>query len=64
MDYPQRRIQDFKGGSNSQAGVGTGGGVPPPVTARGSGGALSSPSAPAAFSLLVHLACLRMQFNV
>ena len=39
------------------SGVGTGGGVPPPVTARGSGGALSSPSggwgeAPAAFSLL------------
>ena len=40
----QRRIQDFwKGGSNNyihKRGVGTGGGVPPPVTARGSGGAL------------------------
>ena len=43
----QGRIQDFgKGGSDKYIhnwGEGTGGGVPPPVTAGGSGGALIAP---------------------
>ena len=42
----------------SELGEGTGGDVPPPMTARGSGGALIAPpvGSPAAFCFCVYLA--------